>query len=242
MNNAELAQELWSLTSAPSGVDRARLKEVVDSLDPSGLDARTRELFWASREALSGGGTSQTRFPSLAMRIIEPMRKSTIEQFLREMGARLQRPTEMIVGGSSALILQGLLTRNTEDVDVVDEVPLPIREMHEWRAKAQVRYGLYIAHFQSHYLPGGWGERLQSAGGFGKLEVALVDPTDIFVGKLFSRREKDLDDLRALAPLLDKAKIDRRLASSTALLADEARKELAKENFFIVFGEDLPLV
>ena len=50
------------------------------------------------------------------------MKKSTIVQYLRELGTRLQQSTKLVVGGSSALILQDLLSRSTEEIDVVDEV------------------------------------------------------------------------------------------------------------------------
>jgi len=212
-----LVDSLWELTSAQTGVDPIRLKEIVEKLDLEGTDARTRELYWASRRALSGLSTSETPFPSLSTRMKTPLKKSTIEQYLREMGVRLQESTPLIIGGSSALILQDLLSRHTEDVDVVDEVPA-----------------------KNHYLPDGWDQRLHSRGSYGRLEVFLVDPVDIFVGKLFSRREKDLDDLRVLGPILDRAAIDSRICSSTSLLSDEARRELAGDNYYIVFGDQLP--
>ncbi len=68
------------------------------------------------------------------------------------------------------------------------------------------RYGLRLAHFQSHYLPDGWQRRVESFGVFGELAVFLVDPVDIAVGKLFSRRDKDLDDVRMLKRVLELAR------------------------------------
>ena len=61
-----------------------------------------------------------------------------------------------------------------------------------------VRYKLGLAHFQSHYLPKGWEPRTQSIGRFGQLDVFATDVYDVLLSKLFSKRTKDRDDLRAL--------------------------------------------
>ena len=241
MSDPHLIESLWEIATAQTGVERERLQMLLAQIDLEDADARTKELYKASQRAVSGLSTESTRFPSLSARIMNPMKKNTIEQYLRELGTRIQQSTRLVIGGSSALILQDLLSRGTEDVDVVDEVPLALREMHEWRAQAKTRYGLYIAHFQSHYLPKGWAERLHSKGRFGKLEVFLVDPVDIFVGKMFSRREKDLDDLRALASVMDRRAIDFRLQESKSLLSDKARRGLARDNYYIVFGDGCPV-
>jgi Nucleotidyltransferase of unknown function (DUF6036) len=241
MSKPKSIDRLWKVTSSQTGIDRSHLQEIVGSIDDETLDARSRELILASRQALAGESTEETAFPSLSSRLIEPMKKTLIEQYLRELGTRLQHKVKLIIGGSSALILLELLSRATEDIDVVDEVPEPLREMHKWRARAQTRYGLYIAHFQSHYLPQGWSERLHSRGNYGKLEVFVVDPVDIFVGKLFSRREKDLDDLRVLSSTLDRESIVARLSAATALLSDEDRRRMARDNYYIVYGEGCPI-
>ena len=231
-------QELWALTSGPSGVDRERLKELVDILDFRGLDARSKELLSASRMALAGEGTSHTPFPSLSSRLQTTVKKTVIEQYLRELGTRMRLPTELVIGGSSALILHDLLNRATKHIDLVDEVPQVLRELHEWRAKARERYGLYLAHFQSHYLPTDWSSRLCSLGSYGRLSVSLVDPVDIFIGKLFSRRDKDLDDLRALCGVLNREAIDARLEFAKSLAADQDRRAQAIQNYYIVFGQE----
>jgi hypothetical protein len=147
----------------------------------------------------------------------------------------------MHVGGSSALILLDLLSRKTEDIDVVDELPVSVRAEHALLQQLVARYGLRLAHFQSHYLPQGWQQRLRSFGRFGRLDVHLVDPIDIFVGKLFSSRMKDRDDLRALSPQLDRSAIVDRLSSSAnTLAADPTLKANAENNWYIVYGQQLP--
>jgi hypothetical protein len=172
----------------------------------------------------------------------EPTEAQTILQFLRELGERLPSPARLDVGGSSALILGGLLTRSTDDVDAVNEVPAAIRVQHELLAELSGRYGLSLAHFQSHYLPAGWENRLRSLGRFGKLDVFLVDPLDIFVGKLFSKRTKDLDDLRMLQNAFERRAIVERLRSgASALNADPVLRSDAQKSWHILYGEAFPL-
>ena len=64
---------------------------------------------------------------------------------------------------------------------------------------------------------------MRSLDRFGMLDVRLIESLDIFIGKHFSRREKDLDDLRALAPAFDRTEIEARLRTTgSRLLADES--------------------
>jgi hypothetical protein len=182
-----------------------------------------------------------TGFPSLDHRIMETTKPESVLQFLRELGLQLPRSTRIDVGGSIALILAGMLSRRTEDIDIVDEVPAEIRTEYDLLDQLIDRYHLRVTHFQSHYLPTGWGDRVRSLGIFGRLSVFLVDPYDIFVGKLFSARTKDLDDLRELGPRLEKPQIERRLRESAQLLLGEQKlKEDAIRNWYIVYGEPLP--
>src|SRR5262249_28212190 len=147
------------------------------------------------------------------------------QQFLRELGSRLRHRVRLAVGGSIALILPGYLERATEDIDVVDEVPAEIRSQHALLDELQKRYGLLLAHFQSHYLPSGWQNRLHYQDTYGDLQVYLVDVYDVFLSKLFSIRSKDLDDMRLLLPQLDKGTLAQRLKETTAsmLAAEELR-------------------
>ncbi len=144
-------------------------------------------------------------------------------RFLREVGeAALVNRFSSISAVQSSLILAGLLSRGTEDIDVVDEVPAAIRSQHELLSSLASRYGLHLAHFQSHYLPSGWQERVRSLGQFGNLAVRLIDAHDIFIGKLFSAREKDRDDLQLMSAALDKSRVAEHLkATAQTLLAEE---------------------
>jgi hypothetical protein len=145
------------------------------------------------------------------------------------------------VGGAIAAILAGVLSRHTADVDVVDEIPVTLRSQHEMLGDLAQRHGLGLTHFQSHYLPTGWQSRLRPFERFGNLEVVLVDPVDLFVGKLFSGRTKDRDDLRAMSRHLEKTAIEVRLRNSASALMAEARlAQFAADNWYIVYGEPLP--
>jgi hypothetical protein len=258
--------DLWSLVLDSLTVDPGDLLRAVDAecLKPS-LDFRTRLLIRDSLNALSDrGGTrrpldqlsmpararaeqvlaedlGEVRFPSLPRRLVDRTRSDKILSFLAEVGTACRSPCRIDVGGSSALILRELLDRFTEDVDAIDEVPAAIRQSYDLVDRLVARYNLRLTHFQSHYLPAGWERRVQSFGMFGQLSVSLVDPVDIVVGKLFSRREKDLDDVRVLRPLLDWPTVVSRLQSSAGPLRADARSlEAATHNWYVLTGDPLP--
>lgn len=232
---------LWDFVQGHQQLDRIELQAALDEeMQQKEHDWRTRRLIMECRAALQKKRVAKPKFPSLPMRIGVWMKADTIKEFLRQVGREILSPSRVIIGGSSALILLNLLQRSTEDIDLVDEVPEPLRSLRGQLAKLKERYGLTLAHFQSHYLPDGWENRLSSSGTFGRLEVWLVDPQDIFVGKVFSRRDKDLDDLRALRPLLNYDRLRARLTSSARLMSDPKLLEAAEKNWYIVFGEELP--
>ena len=109
------------------------------------------------------------------------------------------------------MILTGYLSCATTDIDIVNEVPPEIRNQRELLAEIEKRYGLMLTHFQSHYLPSGWEKRLHDLGSFSSLQIYALDVYDIFLGKLFSKRDKDLDDLRAIEPKIDKVQLTKQL-------------------------------
>jgi len=258
---------LWDLVLTAPYVDAAALataiaEEVVH--DP--LDARTRLLIRDSLDALrsywgharfnawlaaspvrqrlrtiAAATTGPPGFPYLGHRIMDATRPETVLQYLRELSLSVHRPVRLIVGGAISLILTGALSRQTTDIDIVDEVPADLRSQHELMHRLTARFGLHLAHFQSRYLPTGWDLRLRHFDRYNHLEVVLVDVFDLFVGKLFSAREKDRDDLRALAPLLDRHRVaDRFLGTTAALRADEQLRKNAADNWFVLFGSPLP--
>ncbi len=179
-------------------------------------------------------------FPSLRSRVVMATKADAIEQYLRELSRLVSEPTTLVIGGSVSAILSGLLSRSTEDIDVPDEVPAALRSRHRELTDLSARYGLHLAHFQSHYLPTGWDSRLRWHSDLGRLRVYLVDPVDLFVGKLFSRRDRDRDDLRAMASGLEREAIVERLRQAGSLRGEPRLLEHARENWFIVFGDALP--
>src|SRR5438046_9857423 len=108
----------------------------------------------------------------------------------RELGEKIhpRKPVRLYVGGSAALILHGLLSRRTEDIDIVDELPEAVRSEHRLLDELKERYHLYFGHFQSHYLPSGWENRTHYLDDFGDFHVYLVDVYDIALSQLFRIR------------------------------------------------------
>jgi hypothetical protein len=259
--------DLWSLVRGRPQIDPRDLADaVVSQAADETLDYRTRLLIRDSVDALKGywGQQSVTRwladcplhekidaicraeydkvgFSSIRKRLMEKTDPKVVEQYFRELSRKVRKPLRLLVGGSIALIVPELLVRHTEDIDIVDEVPREFRDQPEFIEDLKTRYGLLLTHFQQHYLPSGWSSRLKYHDSFGDLQVYFVDPMDIFLGKLTSIRTKDLDDLRVLVPQLDKTTIIQRLnGTMQSALASEQLRERAKNNWYILFGEELP--
>jgi hypothetical protein len=73
------------------------------------------------------------------------------------------------------------------------------------------------------------------------LDVLLVDELDLAIGKLFSNREKDRDDLRVLAGQIEKqALVDRLRLAGQGHLAEPALRQHGEKNWYILFGDALP--
>lgn len=260
-------RDLWSLVQGHPAIDPADLLSAIEEqIRRNDLDFRSRLLIRDSMNALrarigdvrvdSWLERTSTRdviriicredlgrigFPFLGKQLMETTSPDTIRQMLREIGAGLPRSTAMFVAGSAVLILQNYLARGTQDIDCVDEVPEEIRSRHQWLESIENRYRLKLGHVQQHYFPSGWKDRVHGLEPFGRLSVHLLDVYDIFASKLFSSREKDLDDLRVLVPQLTKETIERRLKDhSGGFLAVPRLKELAERNWHILFGEALP--
>jgi len=180
------------------------------------------------------------KFPSLKERLMPHLSPITVRQFLRELGSAIASPTTITMGGAASLVLRGLLSRATEDVDIVDEVPVEIRDERVVLQNLSARYGLHITHFQSHYLPKGWESRTIDFGTFGKIHVRLVDALDIIGGKVFSARPKDLDDFRLLSLNLNKEELRQRVhQGASCLISSDQNRRQAIKNWYIVYGDDL---
>jgi Nucleotidyltransferase of unknown function (DUF6036) len=260
--------DLWSLVKGRPQIDPDDLAAAIaDQIQEVALDYRTRLLIHDGAEALRhywgaarfehwlAGCMERERlekvfredferpgFPSIRRRLMEKTDAEDVRQYFRKLGLQLHRPVRVNVGGSVALILKGFLSRQTEDIDVVDEVPAEIRSQHRLLDELEADFGLHLAHFQSHYLPRGWDRRVHSMEPFGQLQVYLVDVYDVFLSKLFSARSKDQDDLRMLIPQLDKEVLVQKLKDTT--VSWQAAPDLLKHaqtNWYILYGEALPL-
>jgi hypothetical protein len=261
------SKDLWSLVLDQPQVDPVELVEAIEEQVRRGdLDYRSRLLIHDSLDALADSWGKdrlldwlqrtperatvediwhrqyeKLGFPFLKNRIMEATRPETVRQFFRELSQHVSRPVRLEVAGAIALILPGYLTRRTEDIDVVNEVPEELRSQHAVLGRLAERYGLELGHVQSHYFPKDWQQRLHSLEPFGQLQIALIDVYDVFLSKLFSARDKDRDDLRMLLPQLDKETIVRKLRETTQdMLAAAGLREKAEKNWYILTGESLP--
>jgi len=259
--------QLWELVWGRSQVDPVALATAIETeLNDSEPDFRTRVLIrdgtealarhWGSErlgqwlrlsparlkiEAIRQEDLGKTGFPLLKEQLMDKTDPETVRQFLRDLGTRVEQPTRLNLGGAIALILGGFIARATSDIDIVDEVPESIRKERELLDSIQQRYGLLLTHFQSHYLPQGWEQRIHFLDSFGRLDVYTVDVYDLFIGKLFSKRAKDLDDLRMILPKLDKDQLPQRVKETAGVfLRDEALRETASRNWYVLFGSQLP--
>ncbi len=259
--------ELWNLIWGKPEIDPAALSQAIEQeLKAENPDFRTRllirdgaralEHYWGPErlkewlngstlatkiEAIRNEDLGELGFPSLKEQLMDATKPETVKEFLRELGSRISGSATLEIGGAIALLLAGYLSRATTDLDVVNELPIVVQSQHELLQELQKRYGLLLTHFQSHYLPQGWEKRMHQFGKFGSMEVYVVDVYDIFLGKLFSARTKDLDDLRIIKPQIDKSKLTKRLLSTTAAFMNEiSLRQSAERNWYILFGENLP--
>lgn len=265
---ARESNDLWSLYLQRQHLDPNDLARAIEVQVAGGdLDYRTRLLIHDSMDALQEQWGVQrvaswlaacpagreieaiwrqqydgdVGFSSLPGRVRDVTRSEAIHRYFRDLSRQVLLPVRLYVGGSTALILLGLLSRSTEDIDVVDEVPTEIRTRHELLRELKEVHGLELTHFQRHYLPMGWEQRLHSLPPFGALQVLVLDAYDVFLSKLFSARIKDRQDLLALEPQLDKDTLIRRFKETTrSLQAAPDLRERAEHNWYTLYGEPLP--
>ncbi len=180
-------------------------------------------------------------FPTIVRRLMDKTKPEDIQEFLEQIGGSVSQETTVYIAGSVALILPGYLSRHTDDIDLINEVPEAIRKNHARLHELENSYGLTLGHVQSHYFPAGWQQRVHSVGVFGRLRVFRLDVYDVFLSKLYSARQKDLDDLRLLRSQLDKDTLTRKFKESAGdFLVAPRLLELATQNWHLLFGEPLP--
>jgi hypothetical protein len=259
--------DLWTLVRGRPQIDPNDLAEaVVHQAAEEDLDFRTRLLirdsvnalrdYWGAERAdrwlqkcpmndrirvVCAEPFAETGFPSILKRLMDKTDPDTIRQYFRQLGYELRQTIQIAVGGGCALILPGYISRFTEDIDVVGEVPEEIRNNHRLLDELEQLHGLHLGHVQTHYFPKGWRGRIHSFGVFNNLQVSLVDVYDVFLSKLFSARMKDMGDLKVLLPQLNNdILVDRFRTTCMDFLTAPGLQEIAKKNWHILFGEDLP--
>jgi hypothetical protein len=260
-------KSLWKLVWGTPQIDAGDLADAVAAqARQDSLDFRTRLLirdsvqalreYWGtarvsrwlrdcpvreSIERICREVTDEPGFSSIGVRLVDKTDPAVVERLFRDLGDRIRRPVRLYVGGSIALILAGYITKATDDIDLVDELPESVRSEHALLDELLSRYGLRLSHFQSHYLPLGWHDRVHYLDKYGNVQVYLVDVYDVFLSKLFSSRSKDMDDMHVLTPRLDKeVLIDRLKRTTESMLASESLRQRAEQNWYILFGEKLP--
>jgi hypothetical protein len=259
--------DLWSLVRGRPQIDPNDLADAVArQAAEEPLDYRTRLLirdsvealkgYWGSPrverwlvenpshekiEAICGDKFDEVGFPSIRKRLMDKTDPETIRQYFQQLGFELRQTVQIAVGGGCALILPGYVSRFTEDIDIVGEIPTEIRTQYKLLDDLEKLHGLHMGHVQPHYFPSGWANRVHSFGVYNHLQVSLVDVYDVFLSKLFSVRMKDMGDLKVLLQHLDKGVLVRRLLDTCKDFMATARlKEIAEKNWQILFGEPLP--
>lgn len=261
---ADAVEELWRLVRTGEAIDTTHLWDVLAKIGRHGddEDERTRLLIKQMREALAkhfGEAFVRYRlgpdvrftaedaaqfldgrgFHHLEDRVQDVTNPETLFALLRDLGTRVREPVTLIIGGSLSLMLDSLVVRKTDDVDITDEVPRAIREDPALIDEMERKHGLRIAHFQSHYLPNNWANRTKAIGQFGTIDARRVDPVDVLVAKLFSKRARDFRDLRAALSRIDRESIVDRVRHNTRdLQSDPFALEAAKHNWYVLTGED----
>jgi Nucleotidyltransferase of unknown function (DUF6036) len=259
--------DLWTLVRGRPQIDPNDLAEaVVHQAAEEDLDFRTRLLirdsvnalrdYWGEERAdrwlqkcpmndriqvVCAEPFEETGFPSIRKRLMDKTDPDTIRQYFRQLGYELRQTIQIAVGGGCALILPGYISRFTEDIDVVGEVPEEIRNNHRLLDELEKLHGLHLGHVQTHYFPKGWQGRVHSFGVFNNLQVSLVDVYDVFLSKLFSARMKDMGDLKVLLPQLNKDTLVEHFRKTCMdFMSVPSLQETASKNWHILFGEDLP--
>jgi len=201
-------------------------------LSASPVGMQVREIL---KEDLGEPGYSTIR-----RRLVDRIDSTQLSQIFDLLGRDIHDQIEIHIAGSVPTLIKGLTARPTDDVDLVDEVPVEIRRQRAVLRKIETEFGLKLGHVQSHYLPARWHNRRRWFGDFGGLRVYVLDEYDIFISKLSSKQKKHQLDLRVLALRLDRDLARRRLlADGQAFLDDPTLRPQIEENWRFIFQEPL---
>jgi hypothetical protein len=136
---------------------------------------------------------------SNAMSLRQPVDRSAIEQFLRQLGSEVRRPGRVYLVGGTTMVYEGYRAR-TLDIDLIVEADDPgpliaaIRRLKD-ALGVNVEFaspGDFIP------LPGGWRERSIWVGRFGDLDVFHFDLYSVALSKIERGTERDFADVLVL--------------------------------------------
>lgn len=121
------------------------------------------------------------------------------------LGARLRASTEIVIAGGAALMLLGIIDRETGDSDAIESRPKLSTFAADIAAVAEeldLPPGWLNDGVSAHrdVLPTDYQLRLTDIGTFGALRVRALGRVDLILMKLAAGRPRDLEDLRALRP------------------------------------------
>jgi hypothetical protein len=194
----------------------------------------------AKIESILQENFEQVGFHNIQARLVTNIKRNELEQVLELLGRKILQPVEVCIAGSIPALMSDLTARPTDHIDFIDEVPLAIREQRSTLELISEKYGLTIAHVQSHYLPRNWRTRCHHFGDYGNLKVFVAHEYDIFVSKLSSKLEKHRDDLRVMSNKLDKEKIKQLLITDgKAFLDSEFERPTIESNWLFIYREPL---
>ena len=135
----------------------------------------------------------------------QKMTPTELRRALLRLGRTLPEPASITLGGSAALLLAGELDRRTDDGDVVESSVDFARLLDSVRKVEMIEQapaGWLNTSIQSytHVLPADFRTRLVRLPRMGRLDVSLLGRPDVVLMKAYAGRERDLQDLIAVAP------------------------------------------
>jgi hypothetical protein len=136
------------------------------------------------------------------------MRRQDFLLAFQELGSRIDLEAEVVIAGGSALLLLGVVDRETGDIDAVASQP-KLSALARHIALVGEELGLPASWLNDgvrayhDLLAPDYRTRLITVGTFGALTVRTLGRPDLILLKVAAARPRDLDDLRALAPTLE---------------------------------------
>ena len=193
--------QLWDLTRHPGQIDTEALAAAIEAAAAPGVDddrdfrtcvlirdsicALTDHWGWGKTLAWVAGPSngaaivqdckteSERGFPSPRRRVVDTTKPEKIAEVLSEIGRVISKPTMLYVGGVAALVLNRVLARRVDAIEVVRPSPDELSGQGDWLDELERRYGLKVIQMPLNALPNGWVDRSRSIGAFGLLQCMV---------------------------------------------------------------------